>query len=104
MLLNGQLQMEMAVKDTYHNRVKLLSELPNRDCIVRVTKNGAVIPAFRARTMNFESIPRKKNQIISKVSEKVWKEDKNKKIKRSGFSLGNSMSSQSTSRRKISYE
>lgn len=110
MLLNGQLQMEMAVKDTYHNRVKLLSELPNRDCIVRVTKNGAVIPAFRARTMNFESIPRKKNQIISKVSEKTGREDKNKKIKKSGFLLGNSinlksiMSSQSTSRRKISYE
>ena len=111
MILNNQLQMEMAVKNTYHNRIKLLTEIPNRDCIVRISKDGVLIPAFRARTLNFKSIPKNKNQILMKIDEK--KDVRRNRILNSiGFKIGNDnnfdikklMESQSTSRRKIRYE
>ena len=110
MILNNQLQMEMAVKNTYHNRIKLLTELPNRDCIVRITKNGVLIPAFRARTIDFKPIPKNKNQILMKPNAKDDNR-KNKLLKNIGFKIGDNkldikklMESQSTSRRKIRYE
>ena len=110
MILNNQLQMEMAVKNTYHNRIKLLTELPNRDCIVRITKNGVLIPAFRARTIDFKPIPKNKNQILMKPDAKDDNR-KNKLLKNIGFKIGDNkfdikklMESQSTSRRKIRYE
>ena len=110
MILNNQLQMEMAVKNTYHNRIKLLTELPNRDCIVRITKNGVLIPAFRARTIDFKPIPKNKNQILMKLDTKDYNR-KNKLLKNIGFKIGDNkfdikklMESQSTSRRKIRYE
>ena len=110
MILNNQLQMEMAVKNTYHNRIKLLTELPNRDCIVRITKNGVLIPAFRARTIDFKPIPKNKNQILMKPDSKDDNR-KNKLLKNIGFKIGDNkfdikklMESQSTSRRKIRYE
>lgn len=110
MILNNQLQMEMAVKNTYHNRIKLLTEIPNRDCIVRITKNGVLIPAFRARTIDFKPIPKNKNQILMKPDAKDDNR-KNKLLKNIGFKIGDNkfdikklMESQSTSRRKIRYE
>lgn len=110
MILNNQLQMEMAVKNTYHNRIKLLTEIPNRDCIVRITKNGVLIPAFRARTIDFKPIPKNKNQILMKLDTKDDNR-KNKLLKNIGFKIGDNkfdikklMESQSTSRRKIRYE
>lgn len=110
MILNNQLQMEMAVKNTYHNRIKLLTELPNRDCIVRITRNGVLIPAFRARTIDFKPIPKNKNQILMKPDAKDDNR-KNKLLKNIGFKIGDNkldikklMESQSTSRRKIRYE
>lgn len=110
MILNNQLQMEMAVKNTYHNRIKLLTEIPNRDCIVRITKNGVLIPAFRARTIDFKPIPKNKNQILMKPDTKDDNR-KNKLLKNIGFKIGDNkfdikklMESQSTSRRKIRYE
>ena len=111
MVLNNQLQMEMAVKNTYHNRIKLLTEIPNRDCIVRISKNGVLIPAFRARTLDFKPIPKNKNQILMKPENNT--ESRRKKILKSiGFTIGKDnnldikklMESQSTSRRKIRYE
>ncbi|MCI8965819.1 MAG: ATP-binding protein [Clostridia bacterium] len=109
MLLNNHMQMEMAVKNTYNNRIKLLTELPNRECIVRISKNGILIPAFRCKTLDFRPIPKEKNQILHKiVRESILKKDI--EIKEFNFEIGDDidiksiMSSQSTSRRKIKYE
>ncbi len=109
-ILSNHLQMEMAVKNSYHNRVKLITELPNRDCIVRISKEGRVIPSFRGRTLDFTPIPIRKNQIISSKEDKNTKEKDIELIKDEEFSLGKTidlralMNSQSTSRRKIKYE
>ncbi len=114
-MINGQLQMEMAVKNSYHNRIKLLTELPNRECIVRISKDGKLIPSFRSKTLDFTAIPRKKNQILSKAEKEeqsvsLEKEMFDTNLEKTEFTLGKAldlqaiMKAQSTSRRKIKYE
>lgn len=109
-MINGQLQMEMAVKNSYHNRIKLLTELPNRECIVRISNEGKVIPAFRTKTLDFTAIPRKKNQILSKTQKEEKKSNLEIELDKTEFTLGKAldlqaiMKAQSTSRRKIKYE
>lgn len=106
-MINGSMQMEMAVKNSYHNRIKLLTELPNRDCIVRISKEGKLIPAFRTRTLDFTPIPRKHNENLNQTT---TKNNLEKELEKTEFKLGKAidlgkiMSSQSTSRRKIKYE
>lgn len=105
-MINGSMQMEMAVKNSYHNRIKLLTELPNRDCIVRISKEGKLIPAFRTRTLDFTPIPRKHKQITTTNRENKLKIELEKTEFKLGkaIDIGKIMSSQSTSRRKMKYE
>ena len=99
-LLANTLQMELSVKDSIFQKVKLLSSLPNRSVIVRLTKDDRIIPAIECRTLDFKSIPRSKNII------KSIKNTGKKIIKKFIFELGKVknvkeiMKSQSTSRSK----
>ena len=99
-LLSNTLQMELSVKDSIFNKVKILSSLSNRNLIVRVSKDDRIIPAIKCRTLDFKKIPRPKN-IIKNIK------DTGKKIlKKFTFELGKVksisaiMKSQSTSRSK----
>ena len=88
--------------------MKLLSELNNRECIVRVSKDGIILPAFKARTMNFTPIPPKvTNQILrTEMLNQDFKTITTQK-KKSSFSLGEKvsldalMASQSSSRKQV---
>ena len=60
----------------------MLSELNNRECIVRIDSNGILLPAFKAKTVDFTSYPRpqKNNTIQNKqinqetnVLKRKWK-------------------------------
>lgn len=62
LLLENNLQMEVAVHNSYKVRLKLLTELKNRECIARISYNGVLLPAFKAQTLDFTPTPRK-NQI-----------------------------------------
>ncbi len=65
MLLENNMHMEVAVRNSYRIRLKLLTELKNRECIVRISKNGFPLPAFKAKTLDFIPSPRKYiNQIL----------------------------------------
>lgn len=99
-LLANTLQMELSVKDSIFNKVKILSSLSNRDLIVRVSKDDKIIPAIKCRTLDFKKIPRPKN-ILKNIK------DTGKKIlKKFTFELGKVknvseiIKSQSTSRSK----
>lgn len=98
--LSNTLQMELSVKDSFLNKIKLLSTLPNRSLIIRITKDDRIIPAIKCRTLDFKKIPRTKN-IINSV-----KNAGKKIIKRFIFELGKVknvseiMKSQSTGRKK----
>ncbi len=60
LLLNDNLNMKLLYDDTKEKRVKLLSELNNRELVVRLSIKDTLYPAFKCRSMPFLSIPRKK--------------------------------------------
>lgn len=110
LILENNIQMEVGVKNSYMLRMKMLTELNNRECIVRVSKNGIMLPAVKARTMNFTSNPPKViNQILNTKMIKNNREPKNDNCndKKKAFSLGENvdlfsiMKSQSSSRRRL---
>jgi hypothetical protein len=101
-ILSRNMLMELAVHDSHFAKVKMLSELANRECVVRASRGGKVIPAFKAKTLDVISYPR-----IEVEEEKCEKSTLEKsKVQISKFSIGNVdlneiMKSQSTGRRKI---
>ncbi len=61
------LNVKLATNDTRENKIKLLTELQNRDMIVRV-EDKMLLPAMKGRTMDYESIPHIKT-LTKKVSD-----------------------------------
>ena len=57
-ILSRNMQMEVAVHDSFFAKLKILSELGNRECVLRISTNGKVLPAFKARTLDVISHPR----------------------------------------------
>lgn len=65
LILESNLHMEVAVHNSYKIRLKILTELRDRECILRLSSNGTLLPAFKAKTLNFVPKPRKTlNQIL----------------------------------------
>lgn len=104
-ILEKNLQMEVAVKNSIIIRLKMLSELDDRECIVRVAKNGKMLTSFKGRTLDFISIPRPK---VSKSKKQVVKnkiEERKKPFNtQTSNSLKNIMKENSSSRRRVNLE
>ena len=85
-VLVDNFNIKIPLDDTRERKVKILTELNNRECIVRIDSSGILLPAFKATTLNYNSIPRIKNNIQTKTtnSNNLPKE-KNK------FKIGNSV-------------
>lgn len=77
-ILVDNFNMKIPLEDTKERKVKILTELENRKCIVRISSNGVVLPAFSANTLDFTSIPRIKEK--EETSQQI---EKNTKIKKS---------------------
>lgn len=100
-LLSRSMQMEVAVHDSFFAKLKILSELANRECVLRISSNGKVLPAFKAKTLDVVSIPR-----VKEIEEKQEvKRKETRKIKKdftiNNIDLKSIMASQSTGRRKL---
>lgn len=100
--LEGNMNIEVAVKNSHVIRIKMLTQLNDRECIARICNNGIVLTSFKGRTLDFVSVPRKKkeNYIKQKVQDAVKKNKIN-------FNIGNVksvkeiMMSQSSGRKKV---
>ena len=104
MLLEKNLQMEVAVTNSIITRLKMLSELSDRECIVRIGKNGRMFTSFKGRTLDFVPTPRKKLPSSKKSLPKILKEEtKSFKID-TNSSLKDIILKQSTSRRRVNLE
>lgn len=57
-LLVDNFNMKIPLEDTREKKVKLLTELNDRECVVRIENNSILIPAFKATTLDFFPIPR----------------------------------------------
>lgn len=104
--LSRNMQMEVAVHDSFFAKLKILTELANRECVLRVSMQGKVLPAFKARTLNVVSIPRKKEDIFEDIliDEKQKKNKKKKFLIETSIDIQEIMKSQSTGRRKLASE
>lgn len=108
LVLENNIQMEVGVRNSYMIRMKLLTELNNRECIVRISKNGIILPAFKAKTVNFTPMPPKIiNQILRTNLIKKEKTHKKPSFSKKVFNIGDTinlnslMSSQSSSRKRV---
>lgn len=57
-ILVDNFNMKIPLDDTRDKRIKMLTELNNRECILRIDSNDKLLPAFKASTISYESIPR----------------------------------------------
>ena len=103
-VLSGNLQMEVAVHNSYFAKTRMLMELANRECILRISSNGRVLPAFKAKTLDFVSIPPKRQE---KILGPIETKPRIRLPKRKDFNINPSisikdlMASQSTGRKKV---
>lgn len=67
-VLVDNFNMKIPLDDTRDRKIKLLTGLNNRECIVRIDSNGILLPAFKASTLNYNSIPGSKSNIQIKKS------------------------------------
>lgn len=109
-VLESNIQMEVAVHNSYILRMKILTELANRECILRVSSNGKVLPAFKAETLDFTALPRQNKSQILTTNLIAKNERKSQKLmKKVNFEINKNinlkdiLNSQSTGRRKINF-
>ena len=61
MILVDNFNMKIPLDDSKERKISLMTELNNRECIVRIDTNGVLLPTFKARTLDYTSIPRIKS-------------------------------------------
>ena len=106
LILEKNMQMEVAVKNAVSVRIKMLTELNDRECIARVAKDGRLLSAFKGRTLDFIQVPREKKITITEKKEViVKKEDKKKEFSiTTQNTLKDMMLKQSASRKRVNLE
>ncbi len=81
--------MKIPIDDSKEQKIKILSELNNRECIVRVSSNDVLLPAFKAETLDYQSIPRVKKE--KKMVDNITSNREDEKPKKK-FSIGGNVS------------
>lgn len=102
-LLVNNLNMKIPLDDTEERKIKLLTELNHRECIIRVGVNGLILPTMKGRTLDFRSIPR----IITNSKTKINSNTNSHTPPKTDFKISSNISlkdiliSNSTSRKKV---
>ncbi len=89
-VLVDNFNMKIPLDDSRDRKIKLLTELNNRECIVRINSNGILLPAFKGVTLDYTSIPRIKKININENSNKSQNNNQNKL--KTNFSLNSNVS------------
>ena len=63
-ILVDNFNMKVPLDDTKERKIKILTELNDRECITRINSNGVLLPAFKAYTLDYTSIPRVKRKPV----------------------------------------
>ena len=86
--MSGTLQMEMAVKNSFFNKIKLLSQLSNRELVIRTSVDGRVIPAFKGRTLDYNVEAGQPKEELFETNDFTLKEEEPDVIEEFDFSIG----------------
>lgn len=70
-VLVDNFNMKIPLDDSRDRKIKLLTELQTRECIVRIDAGGILLPAFKGTTSNFTSIPRINKPSINNSNESI---------------------------------
>lgn len=100
-VLVDNFNMKIPLDNTRDEKIKLLTELHDRECIIRINTNGILLPAFKATTLNFTSIPRIKNNLSNQTNKIKPKEYKQNNFKINNISLKDILIQNSTSRKVV---
>lgn len=102
-LLENNIKMEVAVNNSHINRVKILMELEDRECIVRVGKDGKLYSAFKGKTLDLIPCPRKSKKNKIQNNKNIKKIDVKQEFNiMTKQSLKDLMKKQSASRKRLS--
>ena len=97
--------MEVAVRNSIVIRLKMFSELNDRECIVRIGKNGKMFTSFKGKTVDFIPVPRQKKDYSNKRMEKhKIKEDKKIFSIETANALKDILRKNSSSRKRVNLE
>lgn len=88
-VLVDNFNMKIPLDDSRDRKIKLLTELNNRECIVRIDSNGILLPAFKSTTLDYTSIPRIKENIANENIN--INDDINSKEQKFNFSLNSNV-------------
>lgn len=83
-MLVDNFNMIVPLDDTKERKIKILTELNKRECVVRIDSKDILLPAFKARTLDFASIPRIKTKEVASELLDVKLENKTSKFKTLG--------------------
>ena len=101
-ILVDNFNMKIPLDDSKDKKIKLLTELNNRECIVRIDSNGVLLPAFKGHTLDYKSIPRIKEEVNTTTNNNDSKrKDKTKFNLNSNVSLKDILISNSSSRKVV---
>ena len=104
MILEKNMQMEVAVRNAVSTRIKILTELNDRECIARVGKDGRLLSAFKGKTLDFVPVSKKKITASKKKSTKTKSEEKKKTFSiETKNTLKDMMLKQSASRKRVNF-
>lgn len=104
-ILEKNMQMEVAVRNSIVLRLKMLSELNDRECIVRIGKDGRILTSFKGKTLDFIPIPRKKNFFSKTIVTKNKTQEKKKSFSiETVNTLKDIMTKNSSSRKRVNLE
>lgn len=105
-LLVDNLDIKIPSDDSKETKIKLLSSLNNRECIIRVSNNNILFPSLKAKTLDFISIPRIKSKTNYPTNNLINNNQNDDEIKNntnftlnSNISLNEILSINSTGRR-----
>ena len=101
-ILVDNFNMKIPLDDSKDKKIKLLTELNNRECIVRIDSNGVLLPAFKGHTLDYKSIPRIKEEVNTATNNNDSKrKDKTNFNINSNVSLKDILISNSSSRKVV---
>lgn len=100
-ILANNFNMKVPLDDTEERKIKLLSELKSRECILRIDKDGVLLPAIKTKTMDFVGVPRVKNKYFNLEESNNVSKKETKKIKIGSASLKDILEKTSTSRKEV---
>lgn len=66
-LLVDNFNMKIPLDDSKDRKIKLLTELNSRECIIRIAKDSTLLSAMKGTTQNFSSIPKREKKPVKKT-------------------------------------